>query len=96
MSSTPEEDYENAKAICENLGLPPPEVAFTDDDLKRLKEFWTEEKYIGEDREKLLALIDRLEAAEDAMFTMKDYREYGGFVDIHRKAFDKWRKAAGK
>ncbi len=70
MSSTPDEDLENAKAIRDNLGMP--EYTCTNDDLKRLKELSEHWKNLGSvtfmvRHEKVNALLARLEAAEKAL-----------------------------
>jgi len=43
-------------------------MPFTDEDLKRWKEFWLAESELGEDRIHFLALLARLEAAERLSF----------------------------
>lgn len=75
-------------------------MAFTDDDLKRLKEMLFH-KCEGEDNpppmpfngspiEKMKALLARLEAAEDAV--EQAYR----CTSENRNYYDKWRKAKGE
>lgn len=76
-------------------------VNFTDDDLKRLKEVTAQYRNLGSNtimmgHDRVDALIARLKAAE-TLAHEKHFHEPKGFCYCKQcKAFDAWRKAAGK
>jgi len=72
--------------------------AFTDDDLKRLKEHLVQASFdIEGEIPKLTALLARLESAEKVIVESLDYKgkSFIGLDDWH-KAYEAWRKSKGE
>jgi hypothetical protein len=76
-------------------------MTFTDDDLKRLKEFKDKHQYFNfptawdanEQYDLINALLARLEAAEKVLIHVEKYFNPS---DYGNRLLNKWRKAAGK
>lgn len=68
--------------------------AFSDDDLKRLKEKILDGDFTSQETSDLEALLARLEAAEKAL---ELHYEHSGFPELEDEvAYQTWKKAAGK
>jgi hypothetical protein len=71
-------------------------MAFTDDDLKRLKEIATERLVYPMSNETLKALLARLEAAEKLILLRGTHLPNATITREIETAVWAWRKAAGK